>query len=74
MEHGTDDVEDITEKPGDDEEERQAVGRCSAEVFNDLRREDNNPAGNGYGAEWLSSASMGRNEIQSRQQLTHKCH
>ena len=39
------DIEDIASKPYDDEEEGKAIGRGATEVFDDLRREDNDPAG-----------------------------
>lgn len=46
LEDSTEYVEDITQQPDDDEDERQAVGGVTAEVFDDLRREDDDPTRN----------------------------
>jgi hypothetical protein len=46
LKNGTEDIKYIAEKPYDEEANREGVCRGAAEILNDLRREDNNPAGN----------------------------
>lgn len=50
LQHGAQDVEDIAQQPHDDELDRQAFRAAAAEVFDDLGREDDDPACYGYGA------------------------
>lgn len=50
LEHGAEDVEDIAQQPGNDELDREAVGRFSSEVLYDLRGENYNPGNEGDGA------------------------
>jgi hypothetical protein len=45
LKHGSENIEDIPGKPNDDELQRESIGRSSSEVFNNLWRKDNNPAG-----------------------------
>lgn len=48
-------IEDIAGKPDNDELERESVGAGPAKVFEDLRREDDDPAGDGDGAGRMAS-------------------
>lgn len=50
LEHGAQYVEDIAEEPDDDEVQGEAVGGAAAEVLDDLRAEDDDPASNGDGS------------------------
>jgi len=45
LEHGSEDVEHIAGEPDDDEEQGEAVGRTAPEVFDNLRGEYDDPAG-----------------------------
>lgn len=51
LKHGSQDIKDISGQPDDDEKQGEAIGGPAAEVFDDLRRKDDDPAGDGDGAE-----------------------
>lgn len=50
MKDCTENIEDIAEKPDDDEDERKTIGGGAAEIFYDLRGVDDDPVGYGYRA------------------------
>lgn len=50
LQYSAKNIEDISEKPDDDEFHTQTLGRTSPEIFDDLGREDDDPAGDGNGA------------------------
>lgn len=58
LQHGAQNVEDIAEQPDDDKLDGEAFGAAAAEVLDDLGREDDDPAGDGYGAGVQLSARL----------------
>ena len=84
MQHGAEDVEDIAQQPDDDEEEGQASCGVAAEVFEDLRRKDDDPAGYGdgsgiglegvwWGAKNGAEENCKRDEGEQRERQTRRC-
>ena len=49
MQDSAENIEDIAEKPDDDEDEGKTVSGGAAKIFYDLRGVDDDPAGYGYG-------------------------
>ena len=46
LQDGSKDVENISDQPYHNEDDRKSFCRTSTEIFKDLRREDDHPAGN----------------------------